>query len=226
MPIVTKRGGADMRPSLLPPEILPLFDDAFVRSCDLFEEYIFRLTLDVFRETGLQPVCWKPVTTDEAIARAELDPGASRVPLDWIFRELAARGVLQTGGEGSAVRYRLPGDLPGLGAAAVRDAQERHDPSALPSYAIASLAAAHYPAVLRGETTGDKVLFGPDRIGTWSDYFSNANVLYAISNVIAPSPAMRPSRKEAARSSSWAAASEAARRPCCLACDRRVARAR
>jgi SAM-dependent methyltransferase len=38
--------------------------------------------------------------------------------------------------------------------------------------------------VLRGETTGESVLFGPERIGAWFDYFSKDNVLYAISNEI------------------------------------------
>jgi SAM-dependent methyltransferase len=38
--------------------------------------------------------------------------------------------------------------------------------------------------VLRGEITGESVLFGPDRIGAWADYFSNDNPLYAISNTI------------------------------------------
>jgi SAM-dependent methyltransferase len=172
------------RASLLPPDILPLFGDAFVRSCDLYEEYVFRLTLDVFRRAGLETVCAGPVTTEEAIAKAGLHAHVARVPLDWILRGLAARGVLHTSGEGPAVRYRLPGDLPELDVASVRAAQERHDPSTLPSYAIAALAAEHYPAVLRGETTGESVLFSPDRIGAWFDYFSNDNVLYAISNVI------------------------------------------
>jgi SAM-dependent methyltransferase len=184
MPIATKHGGVDMRAALLPPEILPLFGDGFVRSCDLYEEYVFRLTLDVFRRAGLEAACAAPVTTGEAISRAGLDASISRVPLDWILRELAARGVLHRSVDATAVRYQLLGDLPELDAASVRAAQERRDPSALPSYAIASLAAEHYPEVLRGETTGDKVLFGPDRIGTWFDYFSNANVLYAISNTI------------------------------------------
>ena len=70
-------GAADMRPSLLPPDILPLFSDAFVRSCDLYEEYVFRLTLDVFRKTGLEAVCVAPVTTGEAIAQAGLDASRS-----------------------------------------------------------------------------------------------------------------------------------------------------
>lgn len=172
------------RASLLPPEILPLFNDEFVRSCDLYEEYVFRLTLDVFRRAGLPAVCARPVTTDEAMAEAGFLPHVAAVPLDWILRGLAARGVLHAGGEPPNVRYRLPGDLPELDPAPVRDAQARHDPSALPSYAIAGLAATHYPTVLRGDTTGESVLFGPERIGAWFDYFSNDNVLYAISNTI------------------------------------------
>ena len=172
------------RASLLPPEILPLFDDGFVKSCDLYEEYVFRLTLEVFRRSGLPAVCARPVTIDEAIAEAGFLAHVARVPLDWILRGLAARGVLHVSGGPETARYRLPGDLPELDAASVRDAQARHDPSALPSYAIAALAAAHYPAVLRGETTGESVLFGPERIGAWFDYFSNDNVLYAISNAI------------------------------------------
>lgn len=172
------------RASLLSADILPHFSDGFVRSCDLYEEFVFRLTLEVFRSAGLPAVCARFVTIDEAMAKAGFLSHVARVPLDWILRGLAARGVLHTSGDAPAVRYRLPGDLPELDAGSVREAQARHDPSALPSYAIAALAAAHYPEVLRGETTGESVLFGPERIGTWFDYFSNDNILYAISNAI------------------------------------------
>ena len=184
MPISSRNGNVDMRGALLPPDILPLFSDSFVRSCDLYEEYVFRLTLDVFRRAGMAEVCARPVTTDEAIAGAGLLESEARVPVDWILRTLTAHGVLRTSGEGSRVCYRREGDLPQLDSASVREEQDRHDPSALPSYAMAALAAEHYPAVLRGETTGESVLFGPGTIGAWFDYFSNANVLYAISNAI------------------------------------------
>jgi SAM-dependent methyltransferase len=172
------------RAEVLPPEVLPLCSDAFVRSCELYEEYIFRLTLAVFRRTELPAICARPVTTDEAIAKAGFHAHVARVPLDWILRGLAARGVLETSGNGDLSRYRLAGALPELDAASVRDAQALHDPSALPSYAIAALAAQHYPEVLRGERTGESVLFGPEHIGAWFDYFSNDNVLYAINNEI------------------------------------------
>ena len=184
MPISSGYGNVDMRAALLPPDILPLFSDSFVRSCDLYEEYVFRLTIDVFRSAGLDAVCAKAVTTDEAIEQTGFLASAARVPLDWILRTLGSRGVLATSGEGSAARYRLHGELPELDAVSVREEQDRHDPSALPSYAMAALAAEHYPAVLRGQTTGESVLFGPSTHGAWFDYFSNANVLYAISNAI------------------------------------------
>ena len=129
MPIYARNGSADMRSTLLPPEILPLFGDAFVRSCDLYEEYVFRLTLDVFRRTGLAAACARLTTIDEAIATTGLLPHVARGPLDWILRGLAARGVLQTSGEGQTVRYRLPGDLPELDAASVLEAKNRRPPT-------------------------------------------------------------------------------------------------
>jgi rhizoxin synthesis polyketide synthase/nonribosomal peptide synthetase RhiB len=174
----------DMRPALLAPEILPLFSDPFVRSCDLFEEYVYRLSLDVFRRTDLEAACAAPATVSEVVASAGLDPEAAPVPVDWILRELALRGALSASRQDGAVRYRLERPLPAADPEAVRAAQAAHDPSALPSYAIAALAAEHYPAVLRGETTGERVLFAPERIGSWFEYFSNDNVLYAISNAI------------------------------------------
>jgi SAM-dependent methyltransferase len=97
---------------------------------------------------------------------------------------LAARGVLRASGGEPEMRYQLVEELQELDASAVRAEQERHDPRALPSYAIASHAADHYPEVMRGEATGESVLFGPDRIGAWAEYFSNDNVLYGISNAV------------------------------------------
>ena len=169
----------------LPPDILPLFDDAFVRSCELFEEYVFRCAIGVFREVGLADACGHAATTMQAIERARLDPGAAAVPVDWILRELAAHGVLTVAAsDENGTRYLLANALPHLEADSILEEQSRLDPGTLPSYAIARLAAEHYPAVLRGETTGERVLFAPDRIGAWFDYFAAGNSIYAISNII------------------------------------------
>ena len=172
-------------PELLDPEVRPLFHEGFVRSCELYEEYVFRLTLDVFRALGLPGALAREATVEQAIERAGLHAAVAPLPLDWILRELAARGVLERTGDGPAAVYRMRGEVPSLSADEVRREQERHDRSALPSYAITALAARHYPAVLRGETEGERVLFGGDHLETWSAYFANDNVIYAISNALA-----------------------------------------
>ncbi|HEX4822734.1 MAG TPA: methyltransferase [Candidatus Polarisedimenticolaceae bacterium] len=181
MPTTSRRRGIDERASYLAPELLPFFDDAFVRSCDLFEEYVGRLTGDVFARSGLSQACREPVTVAEAIERAGLDPRAATVPVDWMFRMLASRGRLAEAGEG---RYRVVRD-DAEDAATILAAQEAHDPRPLPSFAIAALAAERYPAVLRGETTGERALFTAEHMSTWAAYFSNANVIYSISNKLA-----------------------------------------
>jgi SAM-dependent methyltransferase len=181
MPKASLRAGVDERASLLAPEILPLFGDDFVRSCDLYEEYVFRLTCRVARTTGLLAACARPATAAEAIARAGLDPRASEVPVDWILRMLASGGRLRDDGD----RYRALDDRPDLDPEELRIEQERHDPRALPSYTIAALAAEHYPAVLRGETTGERALFAAERLSVWASYFDNENVIYAIANTLA-----------------------------------------
>src|SRR5258706_5164652 len=80
--------------------------------------------------------------------------------------------------------YRPAQLLQVLDADEILDRQRAQDPRCLPSFEIAALAAAHYPAVLRGQTSGEQALFGPEGIVPWVKYFSNDNPLYAISNKV------------------------------------------
>src|SRR3990172_12779355 len=148
MPTETQRRRANERAALIPHEILPLFDDTFVRSCELLEEYVARLAVAAFRSTGLERACASAVTVDEAIAGAGLVPDLARVPAAWLLATLAARGWLETI---DGVRYRAARPLPVLDPNEVLAVQEAHDVKCLPSYRIAALAAERYPAVLRGE---------------------------------------------------------------------------
>lgn len=165
---------------VLPAEILGAFDDRFIRSCDLVEEYVHRLAIRVFRDTGLAQACSQPTTVDEAVQRAGLVPAIASVPCSWILRTLAARGWIERVDD---TRYRAFA-TPALDPEELIAAQETHDPSCLPTYRIAALAAEYYPSVLRGATSGEDALFAPDHIGTWLEYFSNANPLYAIVNTV------------------------------------------
>src|SRR5262249_39578913 len=71
------------------------------------------------------------------------------------------------------------------------------DRSWLPSYTLAETVARDYVRFLRGEMTGETILFSPARFRLWIDYFSNAHGLYSVNNRLAaiaveewlPSPA-------------------------------------
>jgi SAM-dependent methyltransferase len=185
MPITSARSGTDERAALLPPELLPLFDVGFVRSCDLIEEYVARLALGVGRAIDLEQACAGGATVEEVIARTRLAPGVARVPVGWLLETLVMHGWAARGDRGDGERrYETVTALPTLAAEEVAQAQAEHDPRCLPSYRIAATAAQCYPAVLRGETTGEEALFNAETIGAWFEYFSNANPLYAIANEI------------------------------------------
>ena len=185
MPIVSQRSGRDERAASYPPELLPHFDDSFIASFDLFEEYIARLTLSVFSSTGLEAAFSDESTVSRAVAQVGLAPEAALVPASWILTMLASRKWIDARiGPHGERHFRIGRPLPVLDAEEIVERQRAHDPRCLPSYEIAAMAATHYPAVLRGQTSGEQALFGPEGIIPWVRYFSNDNPLYAISNTV------------------------------------------
>ncbi|MBI3458111.1 MAG: class I SAM-dependent methyltransferase [Candidatus Rokubacteria bacterium] len=176
-------GTAGALKRLLPPSLASLFDASFIRSCVLYDEFVHRLVLRVFRETGLEAAAREAGSAEEIAARAGLEAARARVPLGWILRHLAARQVLDEVGAGEGIRrFRARDALPALDPSPLRDEQRRHDPAWLPSYVLAETVAQDYPAFFRGTATGEEILFAPARLRLWRDYFSNDNGLYAVNN--------------------------------------------
>jgi SAM-dependent methyltransferase len=167
--------------ALLPEELRPLIDDRFATSCGLFEEYVRRRALRLVRDLDLEAAAREPGTPDDLATRAGFDPERSRVPLTWLLETLQASGLARREEGG---RFRIDAPLPAPDPRETREAQERHDPAALPAYRLADLAAAAYPEVLSGRAGGEQALFGPETMAAWIDYFSNDNPIYAVSNRI------------------------------------------
>jgi len=165
---------------LLPPSVAPLFGPRFTRSDFLFDEYVHRLAVRVFAECGLEVALAGWSTAAEAAARCALDPQSSAVPLPWMLRHLAGRGLLAR----DAGRFRAERPIVVLDPAPVLAEQRAHDATGLPSYALAETAAAEYPAFLRGERSGEEILLAPRRLALWTSYFSNDNPLYAVNNEV------------------------------------------
>jgi SAM-dependent methyltransferase len=164
----------------LPPAAVPFFDARFTRSHLLFDEFVYRLTIRVFIDAKLDGALGEGGSAEDVVRRGGLDPRSSLVPVDWMLRHLAARGLLARQGDGR--RFRIERPLPDLDPAAMLAEQRAHDPSCLPSYTLAETAARDYPAFLRGERSGDEILLSPARLALWTGYFSNDNALYAVNN--------------------------------------------
>ena len=176
------RDTAAMLERVLPHELRPLFDTSFVRSHFLYEQFIHRLVLQVVRETGLEDAMQEEGSAEDIALRAKLGAAQALVPLDWMLRSLAARGLLAEPAGHARGRYRALGPLPVLDAGTIREEQLRSAPTWMPSYVLAETVARDYPAFLRGEVTGEDVLFAARRLRLWIDYFSNDNGLYAVNN--------------------------------------------
>jgi SAM-dependent methyltransferase len=167
---------------MLPPYLLHVIDFSFLRSHYLYDEFVYRLTLQVMRETGLESAIQDGGSTEAIAARSGLAVDQAVVPLDWMLRLLATRGVLEEAPGASTHEFWARGPLPSADPAALREEQLRHDPSWLPSYVLAETVAQDYPSFLRGAVAGEEVLFSPRRLRLWVDFFSNKNGLYAVNN--------------------------------------------
>jgi hypothetical protein len=142
----------------LPRSLRPLFGGSFLRSWDLYDEFIFRLTLRVFEGAGLEAATREPGRTSDVAARAGFEPGQALIPLDWILRQLATHDILVGEHTAEGTRWRRGrGPIPALDPTPVREEQAALDASWLPAYTLAETVARDYVRFLRGEVAGEEV---------------------------------------------------------------------
>ena len=140
---------------MLPPYLLNVIDLSFLRSHVLYDEFVYRLVLKVIRDAGLEPTLREGGSAQVIAARERLSVDQAVVPLDWMLRLLAARGVLEPFPGAATDEFRARGPLPTADPAAVRDEQLQHDPTWMPSY-VSRDGRAGLPAFLRGDVAGSR----------------------------------------------------------------------
>jgi len=101
-----------------------------------------------------------------------------------MLRRLSHRGIVEQIESEGGPRFRLRGELPELDPVEILDAQRQQDGSWQPSYVLAQTVAQDYPVFLRGERTGEEILFSPSRLRLWVNFFSNDNGLYVVNNLV------------------------------------------
>jgi SAM-dependent methyltransferase len=159
-----------------------LFNPRQHRSCELVELYVLHLAIELIRQLGVEDLLAHPRTVEELLDARGFVPAFS-VPLRWLLERLGVAALVKCEPERDRRRYRLRSPLPQAELAGLRTEGLEADPSYAPAFALVDEAAAIYPRVARGETTGERALF--QKVGLWSAYFSNENGYYALNNQVA-----------------------------------------
>src|SRR6202171_4402775 len=162
-------------------EIRSLFSPEFILCCEQFDRFTTDMVLNLVRGLGLEEPLARGIAPASLVAEMGFAPRAE-VPLGWFFRKLSAGGYLIAEGRGRNTRYRLRGPLPAGDPDRAQARAEAIDPRSIPPFTVVRAMVEHVPAFLRGEKTGEEILFSPAKLPLWFDYFSNDNLLYAINN--------------------------------------------
>jgi SAM-dependent methyltransferase len=206
--VVTRTEDLDSLLARIPdPAIRALFSREFI----LCAEHFDRFTIDSVLRL-VHALDWTPDLSGGASARQILErhgyaPRAA-IPVRWFLHKLADSGYLSvSGGESRNDSERMSRDdrtytARGPLPPGDPDRAEAHaralDPGSRPAFAVVRAMVEHVPEFLRGERTGEEILFAPTRLPLWFDYFSNDNLLYQINNrlgaeaVARTLPAARP----------------------------------
>jgi SAM-dependent methyltransferase len=179
------------------PAIRSLFSPEFVLCAEHFDRFTVDMVLRTVHELDLEPLLARGTSVREAVATKGWAPRAA-IPLEWFFRKLAAEEYLSAEPGSGERRFRARGPLPEGDPDRAESLARAVDPRSVPPFTIVRAMIEHVPAFLRGEKTGEEILFAPAKLGLWFEYFSNDNLLYAINNrlgaeaVIRALPATRP----------------------------------
>ena len=179
------------------PAIRSLFTPEFILCSEEFDRFTVDTLLNLVVDLDLAESLSRGTTVPEVLESHGWTPRAA-IPLTWFFRKLAAEDHLRVEGTGPDAVYRAPGPLR-VGEPERSEARARAiDPRSAPPFSVVHAMVEHVPAFLRGELSGEEVLFQPAKLPLWFDYFNNDNLLYQINNrlgaeaVVRALPAGRP----------------------------------
>jgi SAM-dependent methyltransferase len=139
------------------------------------------MVLRVVRDLDLEGPLASGATPGE-IARMKGFAERAVVPLGWFLRKLAAEGYVDRADSASGAVYRSRGPLPPGDPDRAEARARAIDPRSMPPFTVVRAMVEHIGEFLRGEKTGEEILFSPVRLPLWFDYFSNENLLYQINN--------------------------------------------
>jgi SAM-dependent methyltransferase len=158
-----------------------LFSERLYQSIELMERYSIDLTIDLLgRLKVMDQLCdWR--SAPELCHLLSFQPRFSAA-LAWLLERLIETGYVEAQATNDTRFYRLRHALWEPQLAHLRAIGLEIDRANAPTLDLLDEAARLYPAVARGEQTGEQALFGTQGIPLWLNYFHNDNSTYAVIN--------------------------------------------
>ncbi|HEX7252047.1 MAG TPA: class I SAM-dependent methyltransferase [Thermoanaerobaculia bacterium] len=162
-------------------DIRSLFSPDFILCCEQFDRFTTGMVLRVLRDLEMEDALTSGTTVDELVSGKRFAPRAA-VPLSWFLRKLAAEDLISVEGSGRETVFRSRASLPSGDPDAAEARAQAINARSMPPFRVVRAMVENIPEFLRGQKTGEEILFSPARLALWFDYFSNDNLLYEINN--------------------------------------------
>jgi SAM-dependent methyltransferase len=159
----------------------PVFSERLYQSIELMERYSIELAVDLARRLNLIDQLGQWQTADDLCRSLGFQPGF-KFALYWILERLVEAGCAEARTEGDIRSYHLRREPWQPQLDSLRAAGLNIDPANAATLDLLDHAASLYPAVARGEQSGDHSLLGPQGVPLWLNYFHNDNLSYAVNN--------------------------------------------
>src|SRR5438270_11857298 len=158
-----------------------LFSERLYRSVELMERYSIDLSIDLLGRLDIINKLHEWRSARE-LCQALSFQSRFRSAVTWLLERVIETGCVEarTTGDNRSYRLRHAPWLPDL--ARLREIGLEIDRGNSPTFALLDKAASVYPAIARGEKSGEQELFGTETIPLWLNYFHNDNLTYAVNN--------------------------------------------
>jgi len=161
-----------------------VFSERLYQSIELLERYSIDLAVDLLRRLNVMDQLSQWRSVNELSQALSFQP-RFRLALRWIVERLIETGCIEGQMDGDTRFYHLHQALWQPNLNRLRSSGLNIDPTNAATLDLLDYAASLYPAVARGEQTGDQSLFSSQGIPLWLNYFSNDNLTYAVNNWVA-----------------------------------------
>lgn len=169
---------AELRAAIADERVRELFPFRFLAANETFARLVDATAYRILESIDALPTGSKGVTVQQT-KRAFSIPWNRTVPLKFMYEKLSDSGILE---RDDGRYYDGPNQAPDFHSVAAELAAR--EPGTTVATEIMQTLIDNAKRFFHGEATGDEILFGPQQLPLWLQYFSNDNLLYAINNSI------------------------------------------